>query len=163
SIRVREGAGDTGSVDLAEDLEHLARVLREILITDPTVSDEALQSATRALTIERNAGTPIGVARALRIRGLISQGRGDYAHARSDLEEALALQEGTHSTHPETALTLAHLGEQLELEGLLTEAHERLSRACAMAEATLRSGHPDIANCLRSFALVREDLGDFTG
>ena len=163
ALAVREKAGDTTSPELATNLEHLAQALTDVLVADTSAADEGLRLINRALAIREASGTPVAIARARRIRGLLWQSSGNYVRARADLEEALTtLQRVRREPHPEIAATLVHLGEQLLFEGALVPAHATLERACTMAEATLRKDHPELANCLRSFALVDGELEDLS-
>ena len=154
AIALRESSAREEPLELAPDLERLARALTEDVVRRVSAFDEGLALVERALTIREGAQDDPGIARALAVRGQIWQGKGDYPRARADFERSLDLSERAHSSHPETAIALRNLGEQLRLDGSLVAAERMLSHACAMSEATLRAGHPDIGHCLRALAIA---------
>lgn len=152
-IRTRSAPG---SVDAADDLDHLARALIWL-----EHYDEARSTIDQALSI-KEAGLHASdgrLARTLEIRGLLWQRKGEYRPARADLERALAIRERSQPHHPEMAALLALLGEQCTFEGDLVQARAILTRAVAMARETLRPGHPDIAWTLGILAVPVGDLG----
>jgi CHAT domain-containing protein/tetratricopeptide (TPR) repeat protein len=163
AILLREAEPDPDISQLAVDLEQLVEVLADEMVRDPKTLDEALPLAERALSIRQQIGDGVGVAHALRARGAVWQGKGDFAKARADFEQSLALYEQRQPWHPETAIALQRLGEQYWFDGRVVQADDMMSRACAMSEGTLREGHPEIANCLRLHANTRDEVGDATG
>jgi CHAT domain-containing protein/Tfp pilus assembly protein PilF len=124
--------------------------------------DDALSAANDAVAIAGTApaGRVRAQARALDMRGLVWQRRGDYARARADLDRALALQTDLPERHPDRAMTLTLLGVQSQFEGDSLHARESLERAVSIADAALRPDHPDIAWFLRWLAVPVQDLGD---
>jgi CHAT domain-containing protein/tetratricopeptide (TPR) repeat protein len=155
AVSVRERPG-SGSVDAADDLDHLAGALIWL-----ERYDEALATINRALAIKERELTErdVRLARTLEVRGLLWQRRGEYPPARKDLERALAIRERGRTEHPETAALLTLLGEQYWFEGDLVQSRQTLRRAIGMARATLRAGHPGLAWTLISFAIPLDDLG----
>jgi CHAT domain-containing protein/tetratricopeptide (TPR) repeat protein len=160
ALTTRGGLGRGETLEHAYDLEHLARALTEVLATDVSAFDEAMPLVEQALAIYRESGQPHDVARALQVRGLLAQNKGENLRARNDFEQSLSLLTATRPSHPETATALLHLGEQLGFDGSLGRAEEMVAMACTALEDMLRAGHPAIANCLRSWGLVKEELGD---
>jgi CHAT domain-containing protein/tetratricopeptide (TPR) repeat protein len=160
ALKTRGGVGRGETLEHARDLEHLARALTEVLATDVSAFDEAMPLVEQALAIYRESGQPHDVARALQVRGLLAQNKGENVRARNDFEQAVSLLTATRPSHPETAMALLHLGEQLGFDGALVRAEEMVATACTTIEDMLRAGHPAIANCLRSWGLVKEELGD---
>ena len=65
--------------------------------------------------------------------------------------------------HPDSAIALAHFGEQLTLEGDLNRSRELLGRAVEMASTALRPNHPDITFPLRNLAITLAEFGDLAG
>jgi CHAT domain-containing protein/tetratricopeptide (TPR) repeat protein len=157
ALSLRQRAGDSNDLEVAEDLDRLARALTWI-----ERYDEAVAASNRALAAKEKIldSGDTAVARTLEVRGLLWQRRGDYPRARSDLVRALEIRETIHPAHPETAAALTLFGEQLWLEGDLVQSRQVLSRAVAVSEAALRPEHPDIAAALRSLAIPVHDLGD---
>jgi CHAT domain-containing protein/tetratricopeptide (TPR) repeat protein len=155
--RSRQTAGAAGSLDAAIDLDYLTLAFLPV-----GRYDEALDVSGRALALKQKilAPTDVGIARTLEIRGRVWQRKGDYAHARSDLEPALAIREAAAPRHPDMATTLMLLGIQLSLEGEITKSREFLERGLSLAETTLRPEHPDVASLLRMLAKSVKDLGD---
>jgi len=152
-----------GSPEVAEDLDHLAQALSDGLATDAAEYDTGVKLADRAVDTRRAMNDRTALARSLRIRGVLRKRAGDYARARTDLQESLSILEATSPVHPETARSMLHVGEQLVFDGALTKGLETMALACVMAEATLRPEHPDIADCLRRQAAAREETGDLAG
>jgi CHAT domain-containing protein/tetratricopeptide (TPR) repeat protein len=146
-----------GSVDTADDLDRLAGSLIWL-----EGYEQALAAINRALSIKEKglSQNDIRLARTLEIRGLLWQRKGEYRHARSDLERALDIREAVNTRHPETSALLALLGEQAWFEGDLVRAEAVSRRAVAMARETLRPGHPDLAGTLGILAVPVDDLGN---
>ena len=163
AIAVRKAEAEPDLSQLSADLEQLVEVLTDEIARDPKTLDEALALAERALAIRQRIGEDTGTAHALRARGAVWQSKGDFAKARADFEQSLSLYEQRGSWHPETAVALQRLGEQNWFDGSIGQADDTMSRACAMSEGTLRSGHPAIASCLRLQAITRDEVGDLTG
>ena len=163
AIAVREAEAEPDLSQLSADLEQLVEVLTDEIARDPKTLDEALALAERALAIRQRIGEDVGTAHALRARGAVWQSKGDFAKARADFEQSLSLYEQRRPWHPETAVALQRLGEQYWFDGSIGQADDMMSRACAMSEGTLRSGHPEIASCLRLQAITRDEVGDLTG
>ena len=163
AIAVRKAEAEPDLSQLSADLEQLVEVLTDEIARDPKTLDEALALAERALAIRQRIGEDVGTAHALRARGAVWQSKGDFAKARADFEQSLSLYEQRRQWHPETAVALQRLGEQNWFDGSIGQADDTMSRACAMSEGTLRSGHPAIASCLRLQAITRDEVGDLTG
>jgi CHAT domain-containing protein/tetratricopeptide (TPR) repeat protein len=160
ALRIRRTALGDNHPDVADDLDHLARVLAFI-----EKYDDALAASGEALAIKERTldSTDIRLARSLDVRGLLLQRRGSYAASRPPLERALAVRERNATIHPETAVTLSLMGEQLRYEGNLVPSTQFTRRALAVAEETLRPDHPDIASYLRILAIPTIELGDLAG
>jgi CHAT domain-containing protein/tetratricopeptide (TPR) repeat protein len=160
ALQIRRTALGQSHPDVADDLDHLTRVL-----TFVEKYDDALAASDQALAIKESSleSTDIRIARTLVVRGMLLQRKGSYAAARPPLERALTLRERADPTHPETAEALSLLGEQLRFEGELVQSSQVTLRALAIAEQTLRPDHPDIASYLRILAIPTADLGDLAG
>jgi len=157
--RGRQTTGAAASLDAAMDLDYLTLAFLPV-----GRYDDALDVSGRALALKQKILVPtdVGIARTLEIRARVWQRKGDYPHARSDLEPALTIREAAAPRHPEMATTLMLLGIQLSLEGEMTESREVLERGLSLAETTLRTEHPDVASLLRILAKAVKDLGDLT-
>ena len=153
-------AGAEKSLEAAWDLDGLARAL-----TRAEQFDQALQASNDALALKREAlaSDDVDVAQTLDIRAQVWQHKGDYRQARSDLEFALAIREGTQQSRPETAATLALLGRQCWHEGDLLRAREFSRRAVAMAESTPATRSSRLGSYLKSLAFSVQDVGDLGG
>jgi CHAT domain-containing protein/tetratricopeptide (TPR) repeat protein len=158
AAREQTPGGEPG--DIAEDLDHLVRALTEI-----DRYDDALRLSDRALALREQFPSSAGVslARTLQVRGVLEKRRGNYQKSHVDLERAWALREAANPLHPDSAIALAHFGEQLTLEGDLNRSRELLGRAVEMASSALRPNHPDITFPLRNLAITLAEFGDLAG
>jgi CHAT domain-containing protein/tetratricopeptide (TPR) repeat protein len=143
--------------DVADDLDRLANLLIQL-----EKYDEALTVSDQALAIKEMSLEPVDlrIARTLEVRGLLFQRRGDYPRARRSFESALSLREQADPSHPDVAVTLSALSNQVRLDGDLVRAKHLGARALAIAENTLRPDHPQIASYLRIQAIPISLLGD---
>ena len=156
ALTIREKAGQASVLELAEDLDRVAR-----LQTLTGELEQAASANSRSLSIKGTLeSTDIRLAPTLEVGGVLLQRKSDYAGARSLFERALAIREAADPAHPGAALSLNLLGQLLWQEGDLVRAKAVSSRAVSLAEAVLRPGHPDIALCLTGMALSVSDLGD---
>jgi CHAT domain-containing protein len=152
ALTAHEAALGPRAAALADDLD----VLTEIRIWRYDYG-AALTASDRALGI-REAGADVmapALARTLELRTLLWQRRDERKRARTDLERALAIRERAGPTHPALVRALTLMGDQLKLEGAASKADAVLQRAVEIAEASLRPGHPETANALRTWASVR--------
>ena len=93
--------------------------------------------------------------------GQYQQARGDYAAARSVMQRALAIFEGTLGhEHILVAITLGNLGITLWRLGDLAAARDAQQRALAITEAIYGPEHAEIAITLTNLGIVLEQLGD---
>jgi len=155
-LAVRETAREQSQIELAEDLDHLARGL----MWDDRVDAAALASERALAVWSSTLGTAdVRIAQSLEIRGQILQRVADYAQARRVLERAAQLRR-TVAERPALATTLTLLGQQFWLEGDLIESRRASAEALAVASRTLREDHPERATYMRNLAVPVADLGD---
>jgi CHAT domain-containing protein/Tfp pilus assembly protein PilF len=160
ALAARERAREAEPSDIADDLDHLVRAL-----TETNRYDDASRLSDRALDLREQTpnSLDVGVARTLQVRGLLEQKRGNYQRAHADLERAWLRWEAASPLHPDTAIALAHFGEQLAIEGEYHRSRELLARALTSAENVLRPNHPDLTFPLRSLATSLAEFGDYAG
>jgi tetratricopeptide (TPR) repeat protein len=96
--------------------------------------DEALAAASAARDASRTAGERAELANALRLMGIASLHKGDAAAARSQLEQALALDREIGAPR-KIALDLLALGRAAALGGEREAARGYYARALAVSEA----------------------------
>ena len=110
ALTARERTPAAEPADIAEDLDHLVRALTE---TDRY--DEALRQSDRVLALREQTQNPsdVALAQSLQVRGVLERKRGNYPRAHANLERAWTLREAVNPSHPDTAIALAHFGEQL--------------------------------------------------
>jgi CHAT domain-containing protein len=155
ALALRERVPDHNPLDLAEDLDHLARALMWV-----DRADAAALANDRAFAIKEEAvGDDVRLAQSLELRAQLDQRLGRYVEARQALERAVRLRRNAPE-HPALAMTLTLLGQQSWLEGDLEESKRASGEALAIARRTLRDGHPEIATYLRNLAVPVADLGD---
>lgn len=157
AVAAHERALGRDAIEVAEDLDGLARALRWL-----QRYDAALIAIDRSIAIAttRSPMADAMLARALTTRASLWQLKGRYPPARTDLERALAVRETLGPQHPDMARVLATYGDQLWFDNELARGRDYLARSVALAEATLRPDHPDIAIALRKLANLREALGE---
>lgn len=154
ATRLHEAAAPAAALEVARDLEATSRAL--VLLDRFDAAEVAID---RAVKLARVAADRSVLSRMLTTRGLISQRRGRYPRARSDLAEALALQTGIDE-HPDVSRLLTLSGNQSWFDGNFADARRRLDDAVALASRVLRRDHPALAETLRLQAMILEDLGE---
>jgi CHAT domain-containing protein/tetratricopeptide (TPR) repeat protein len=158
ALREHERVVERTDVALADDLDGLVEVLIWL-----GHYPAALTASDRAIKI-REGFTPSaspGLARSLELRGLLFQRRNELTRAGVDLRRALAIRERAGPMHPALVPSLSLVGDQLKLEEDFAGAAVVLRRAVTIAEASLREGHPDTANALRSLAGAEHRLSNY--
>jgi tetratricopeptide (TPR) repeat protein len=125
---------------------------------------EAQQWARFAEIAIGRAGDPLGTREAFRQSavGLLEHSQGNYAHAQSGLERAVALYEaalGPH--HPDLAASLGLLSNTLYALGEYPRVREIQDRVLAIRRANLSPAHPDIAASLNTLGAVSYATGDY--
>lgn len=130
------GASDDGAVS--------ARIAQAALRLEQDDPRGSLAAADEGLRLARAAteATPADVARLLDAKALALQMLGDWAAADTAAAEALALREAFVAGHPDSTVTQLLLGDSGWRAGDMPSAGEHYRRAVALAEATLRPGHP---------------------
>ena len=158
---LREHERLLGSLDVAvaDDLDALVDVL--IWLEEYPA---ALAASDRAVAIRDKADSPAsrGLARTLELRGLLFQRRNELKRSGSELRRALAIREQMGPSHPALVAALILVGDQLKLEEDFPGAALVLRRAVTIAETTLREGHPETANALRSLAGAVHRMAGYT-
>jgi CHAT domain-containing protein/tetratricopeptide (TPR) repeat protein len=134
---------------LADDLDALTEV--RLWLEDYLGAQSANDRALARREARGDSDTP-GLGRTLELRGLLWQRRGDLQRAKVEVARALAIQERRGAAHPALVRTLVLQGDQLKLEGRHRDAIGVLRRAVAIGETSLRVGHPETANAMRSLA-----------
>ena len=157
SLGLHERAPNTNRLDVAKDLDRLARAL-----TWNDRGDDALAVLDRALALKEKelGGHDRRLVETLEIRASLLQRRGEYALARSDLDRAVALQQIAGAKQPAMAAVLSLLGLQFWLEGDLAQSKQFCGAALTVASEALRADHPEVATYLRNLAVPVGELGD---
>ncbi|HVM44302.1 MAG TPA: ankyrin repeat domain-containing protein [Candidatus Thermoplasmatota archaeon] len=112
-----------------------------------------------ALRLARDAGARGDAIEALKAIGQLDRDQGDLQAALARYEEALALCEAERDGLL-TAHTLRHVGDILHELGEHARAKPRLSQALQMYRDDPRAGPLDLANAIRSVAILHEEAGE---
>jgi CHAT domain-containing protein/tetratricopeptide (TPR) repeat protein len=160
AVALRETAAGVDSTNVADALDRLGAAM----IADGRY-DAAIGILERSLRIKESLLDPtsVGIARTLEAIAAALQGKGSYERSQAPIRRAAAIQARADAADPAYAETLNLLGLQYLFEGDLVEARAVATRAVAIAERTLRPGHPKIARYLKYLAGACGDLGDLRG
>ncbi len=150
ALALRERAIGREDSVLADDLDQLA-----VALMWAESWTEALTTANSALEVRgRTVGEDdVRLAQSLEIQGQILQRQSQHSQARAAFEQAVRIRERSGGSTPELTASLSLLGEQLWFAGDLTGAKQNCERALALAEGSLRAGHPQLAVYVRRLAL----------
>jgi hypothetical protein len=106
---------------------------------------------------------PRGLGALLDRAGIYLWARGEFAPGRHFSEQAVALVEREKGPdHPDTALSLSHLGYLLREDAEPSAARSVLERALAIREHVFGPDHPDTAESLNDVAGLLRQLGEGT-
>ncbi len=156
--RIHEATTGPASADLADDLERTS--LSHMWLDQYPAASRAID---RAIAIAEARPPDARLARLLTTRGLILHRRGRYPAASADLTRALDLRRSIGPRHPDSVAVFSLAGDQLWFDGRLAAARTLLAEAVAVAEASLRAGHPATAEALRLQAITLDNVGEFEG
>jgi len=122
-------------------------------------ADDALQSFTEAVTVARRDGNDADLVNALKGLGQIERDLGRGERALPLYEEAVELCLAMEDL-PGLAHTLRHLGDIHLDAGSLSAAAEPYAQALALYRRLPTTPPLELANALRPYALLREELGE---
>ncbi|MES2523852.1 MAG: serine/threonine-protein kinase [Gemmatimonadota bacterium] len=120
---------------------------------------EILDRGTRRVSTELS-GQPAMRARIMQTMGTVHAALGQYAQARSILDDVLQIREREHGpSHPLVGETLAALGDVARARGDHAEADRFLQRALAIRQAAFGTEHIDVASTISQLATLRARQG----
>ncbi|HTM31041.1 MAG TPA: CHAT domain-containing tetratricopeptide repeat protein [Vicinamibacterales bacterium] len=136
-------------------LDRLSTALREA-----SRYDEAVETANRAVAVKEGAAERREQARSHEVLALALLRRGRVGDAGPVVDRVLQLRRGRDEEHPDYIGTLSLLSDNDWANGRFVEAKDNADRALALAERSLRTEHPAIAECLRRLAAAHLELWD---
>jgi CHAT domain-containing protein/tetratricopeptide (TPR) repeat protein len=144
---------------VADTLDQLASVLIQL---ERFADAKARLDASMRIRELRAAQDEIGLSRTLELVGTLSRFAGPYADAEAPLDRALAIRNRLTPRHPDTASAVMMRGDVLFLRGDSAGALRLWSMALVLAERTLGSDHPAIAEFLRRLGFAEFSAGKLT-
>lgn len=158
-LKVRQKQFPQGNVDVADNLNNLAIILRQ-----QGKLAEGEQFCRQALTLRQRL-FPKGnsdVADSLTTLANYLLSLGKFAEAEHFARQGLALRQTLFpAQHPEVADGLTVLGMALQNEGKFAEAETYFRQALAVIRACYPQGHPHVATCLNNLAILLDQEGHY--
>lgn len=148
AVQITERLSGPASIELADSLERLGRVL-----TQRTAFDEAQQALESSRGIFARLNAPSGDA-AVEVKeslGELAMARSEFAAARQSLEEVLVAREVAAGSDPiAVARTLRLLGDCARRQYDHERAGALLGRSLQILQTNLGGAHPELARTLTS-------------